>query len=131
MMPKKAGDSEFLLKDFALGERVMNVLEKHYFGYKWFIEVCHFAGTVTLQLLYEDLKGVTKKWKYGMLLHIAKLETNPDFEKKIAMTAGELLERYNMIRSKANVLDIFEMQSKGLVIDKAGEVKESRKNILK
>lgn len=95
------GHGQNMPKDLHLGKKVMDVLEKYYAGHDWFINTCHEAGTVTIQLMYQGHDLERRIWKYGMVIHIPKLVqlAGDHFDHKIKMTGGELLERYNMARN--------------------------------
>lgn len=90
--------------DMALCEEMRKALWYYYPHHFFFVECNHDAsvGVMTIQLLYEDAKKVRKKWRHGMLIHIANLD-GPDAIKKYARKfGGELLERYNFARCGAN-----------------------------
>lgn len=89
-------------KDILLCHQVNAVLNKHYPGHPWLIGANHEAGTINVQLTYLDKHGkVGKMGNWGFLLHIAKVKTIPDLEKKVMLAGGELLERWQLARDKA------------------------------
>ena len=91
------GHGDTMIDDLALGKRILDVLEKHYAYHAWFVDTNHQSGHASIQLMYEGPDKQMRIWKYGYLLHTNKLEGN-DFEHKIMMAGGEVLERYNMAR---------------------------------
>jgi hypothetical protein len=105
-----------VIKDLDLGKKVLTVLERHYAGHDWFVNCCHESGVVTIQLMYEGQDLEVRIWKYGMVLHIPKLMflDGGQFDHKIKMTGGELLERYNMARAAVRENSLVDFFSKGI-----------------
>lgn len=104
------------IKDLALGKKALTVLEQHYAGHDWFVNCCHESGVVTIQLMYEGKDLEVRIWKYGMVLHIDKLlqMDGNNFDYKIKMTGGELLERYNMARAAVRENSLVDFFNKGI-----------------
>lgn len=110
------GHGDTYLKDLELGKRILNILEKHYAGHAWFVDCNHESGHVTVQLMYEGSDMKVRVWKYGMLIHIHKIDPNT-IEKRIVTDGGELLERYNMARRAVRENDIIDFMDKGVIAD--------------
>lgn len=107
------GYGENKLKDLALGKKCLDVLEKHYAGHDWFVNCCHTAGTVTVQLMYEGQDKKLRIWKYGYVLHIMNL-VGDELDKKVMRAGGETLERYNMARTAVSENSIIDFFNKGI-----------------
>lgn len=101
-MPDIEAYGESKLADIELGKKMILALEQHYPHHAFFVQCNHEAGVLTIQLLYQNKKKVTKKWKYGMLIHITSLMTEYDVMRRAMLDGGELLERYRLARSGAN-----------------------------
>lgn len=86
-------------KDVALCKRILDALNKYYYGHRWFVNADHTAGTACLFLLYGDNNGRVKR--AGCLMHINKIQEN-DGLKQIMIYGGELLERFGLPRTKAS-----------------------------
>src|SRR5580693_6459498 len=86
-----AGYGENKVKDLDTGKRVLNVLEQYYAGHDWFVNCCHESGVCTIQLMYEGKNLETRIWKYGIVLHLDKLNSD-NLEYKVRMAGGEVLE---------------------------------------
>lgn len=107
------GYGEHVAKDLSEGKKVLDILEQHYPGHDWFVNCCHQAGCVTIQLMYEGKNHETRIWKYGIPLHLNKLDgSNRDY--KVKMAGGEILERYHMARTAVNEKSIAEFFKKGV-----------------
>jgi hypothetical protein len=114
------GEGENAAADAALGKSVFEVLNKHYANHRWYVEANHFAGTVSIQLLYYD----GKHWKisrYGVLLHIKNLVNHDTLVKKVIWAGGEMLERYDLPRTVAGEFAALNAAYNGL--DKSGAIK--------
>lgn len=94
------GDQE--IKDLDLGKKIMEALEKYYAGHSWFVNVCHDAGTASIQLMYKDKQNQPLIWKWGYLLHIKNLLQPDDINKKVMTAGGEILERFRLKRESAS-----------------------------
>ncbi len=77
-------------RDWSLARDVRHILETHYPGWIWGVEIPEGQNVVIVRNLDCDPHG-----KYGMVLHRDKLD--PTLQKVVA-AAGEFLERYRMRR---------------------------------
>jgi len=111
---------ESALADVDLGQKVIDALEHYYPNHAFFVQCNHEAGTVTIQLLYEDAKKVIKRWMHGMLIHITNLSTENDIRRRAMLDGGELLERYQLARSGANPYTRMDAGSTVIITD--GEI---------
>ena len=103
------------VKDIALCRKIWQVLDKHYQGHPWMVGADHRAGTVTIQLAYNDKVD----WRFsrmGWILHINKLET-PEELKKVMRAGGDMLERFNLKRDAATENSRQYAKSNGLIKD--------------
>lgn len=107
------------LADFDMAKRVGDMLNKHYPGYMWAVNVSRETGMITVQ-------NFTLSGEWGFYLHYTKVLEDPDL--KIVMRAGgEILERYKLSRGKANQDIIQELPSDLLgriQLDRAGANQE-------
>lgn len=110
---------ENALADVKLGERMIFWLEHYYPGHAFFVQSNHEAGTVTIQLLYEDKKKVIKRWAHGMLIHIVNLGSDNDIKRRAMLDGGELLERYQLARKGANPYTRIDAGSKDIITEGA------------
>ena len=76
--------------DWSLARDVRHVLETHYPGWVWGVEIPEGQNVVIVRNLDCDPHG-----KYGMVLHRDKLDPTL---RKVVDAAGEFLERYRMRR---------------------------------
>lgn len=93
---------ESALADVDLGQKMIDALERYYPNHAFFVQCSHEAGTLTIQLLYEDKKKVIKRWMHGMLIHTINLRTENEINRRAMLDGGELLERYQLARCGAN-----------------------------
>ena len=111
---------ENALADVQLGQKMIDALEKYYPNHAFFVQCNHEAGTLTIQLLYEDSKKFVKRWAHGMLIHIINLQTENDIKRRAMLDGGELLERYQLARKGANPYTRMDARSHEIITD--GEV---------
>lgn len=105
--------------DIALCRDVGEILEKYYPGHFWMVGCNHEAGSLHIELAYQE--KTAKRFPYGYLLHIHNL-SNPDVRRQKVMHAGgELLERYGLARGKATPYAALDVRNNG--IDKSGEIR--------
>ena len=77
--------------DEILAKRCAEMLNNHYPGYLWAVNVnSECSGGVVI------IKNYDISYKYGYVLHIEKLDNKL---KKVLMAGGEILERARMARS--------------------------------
>jgi len=80
----------FTANDEILAKRAADMLNKHYPGYIWAVNVnSEEKGGVLI------IKNFSVSYRYGYVLHIAKLDAKL---KKVLMAGGEILERARMAR---------------------------------
>jgi hypothetical protein len=77
--------------DMALTKRVATVLETHYAGYPWRVEVSHTQGVVML-----SMPIFMGHWKH--VLKIQNLKSDPMLI-AVRNAAGEILERFKIPRA--------------------------------
>lgn len=93
---------------------VVGELEKHYPGYRWFVEAGNFAGTATIKLFYPNVLGQISRC--GFLIHLSSLKSQSGM-RKIMLAGGELLERYGLPRSAAPKDAHLMAREHGLILD--------------
>lgn len=91
VQPGTLFNMENAAKESFLAKRLLNALGKAYPHMKWRVEVDARGGMVILSS--PDLSG-----KMGVMIKITSLDNE---DKVIIRYAGELLERYNIVREKA------------------------------
>lgn len=111
---------ETALADIDLGKKMIYWLERYYPYHAFFVQCNHEAGTLTIQLLYQDAKKVVKRWAHGMLIHIHNLATENDIKRRAMQDGGELLERYQLAREGANPYTRMDAASREIIMD--GEI---------
>jgi len=80
----------FTANDEILAKRAADMLNKHYPGHLWAVNVnSEETGGVLI------IKNFSVSYRYGYILHIAKLDAKL---KKVLMAGGEILERARMAR---------------------------------
>lgn len=79
------------LKDLAVAKQVSAVLQDHYPNYNWRVEADTRKKMITVQNM--DLSG-----KWGFVLHMMKIFSVSDLNKKVMRAGGELLERFRLSR---------------------------------
>lgn len=77
--------------DLLMTGRVADVLQRHYPGHPWMIEVSHKQGVVMISI---PLFMKRKKW----VIHIQTLKTDPML-RTVMRAGGAILERYNVPRN--------------------------------
>lgn len=112
---------ETALADVTLGQQMINALEYYYPNHAFFVQCNHEAGTLSIQLLYEDKKKLIKRWVHGMLIHIKNLSTENEIKRRAMLDGGELLERYQLARAGADPYTRLDASSKEIIKD--GEVR--------
>ena len=100
---------------------MITALEHYYPGHAFYVQCNHEAGTLAIQLLYEDAKKILRRWAHGMLIHITSLTTENDIRRRAMLDGGELLERYQLARTGANPYTRMDAGSRVLITD--GEIR--------
>ena len=77
--------------DLALTKTMAEVLERHYPGYPWMIEVDSSQGIAKISIPL--FMGAQNKY----VLHLSHLKSDPGF-RCVVRAAGEILERYKIPR---------------------------------
>jgi hypothetical protein len=85
-------DDPFAFADMHLTRRIAAVVEEHYPGHPWLIEVSHRQGIVRLSI--PALMGGQNCY----VVHIGALKSDPGM-RAIRRGCGEILERYRIPRS--------------------------------
>jgi hypothetical protein len=88
--------------ELEMSRNVCGVLEAEYPGHAWFVDSNKDAGTVTVQLMYQQ-GGKTMRWKWGYLMHWPALEVRHELERKVKLAGGECLERCRLPRGVASI----------------------------
>ncbi len=85
-------ENTYTLQDEMMAKRAVELLNKHYPGYRWAVNVNSLAtGGVMI------IKNFTVSYRYGYTLHLDKLDAK---FKKVKMAGGEILERANLARGQ-------------------------------
>ena len=95
--------------DLSLAARTKAVLQRHYPGWAWRVQIPIGQGVIIVRNLDCDWKG-----KFGFVLH--KDKVSRDLELKVMRAGGELLERYKMIRA---AYDPRNLEGRKMVFEKA------------
>jgi hypothetical protein len=108
------------LADVELSKQMMEELAKLYPGHNWYVTCSgEKAGTLSIQLLYQDKAGVFRKWAWGMLIHIKNLYSPSAITKYAMKFGGELLERYSLARRSADEYTMLDARSRHIFVDGA------------
>lgn len=94
--PVGAAENEvdpYLAKDLALTKRMAEVLERHYPGHPWMVQVSHAQGCAYVKL--PILMGRNQAY----ILHIDRMALDPTL-RCVMRAGGELLEKYQVPRSQ-------------------------------
>lgn len=110
---------ENAIADINLGKKMIASLEEYYPYHAFFVQCSHEAGTLTIQLLYEDKNKIIKRWTHGMLIHIYNLSNDNDIKRRAMLDGGELLERYQLARGGANPYTRMDAASHEIITDGA------------
>ncbi|MGH2721615.1 MAG: hypothetical protein ACRDJO_08435 [Actinomycetota bacterium] len=79
--------------DLAMAKRLAEVLDKHYPGHTWAVNVDSKQGIATVQNL--RLSG-----RWGFYLKLRDLTYHDEIEREAMRAGGELLERYGLQRGR-------------------------------
>lgn len=82
----------FLARDLALTKRMAEVLERHYPGHPWMVQVSHAQGVAYVKL------PILMKRNQAYILHIDRMSMDPGL-KCVMRAGGELLEKYQVPRT--------------------------------
>lgn len=78
------------LVDIELAKRMSETLQRHYPGHSWGVHVDSAQGVASI-------KNFRLSGNWGFVLHLKQFSAS-EYEKRVVMAAGELLERYNLSR---------------------------------
>lgn len=81
------------LADIELAGRMSEVLHRHYPGHSWAVNV-DSAGKVA------TIKNFRLSGNWGFLLKLEATFSASEYDRRVVMAAGELLERYHLSRGK-------------------------------
>lgn len=93
-------------EETALAMRVLEKLMKDFPGYEWHVEVNFAGGVCTVRTEFGG--------QWGYVLHLDHIISDPSL-KLVRWAGGELLERYNLSRVKANpdIIDSLDVNARG------------------
>lgn len=86
------GVDPHLAKDLALTKRIADVLERHYPGHPWMVQVSHVQGVAYIKL------PILMKRNQAYILHIDRMAMDPSL-RCVMRAGGELLEKYQVPRT--------------------------------
>lgn len=90
--------------DISMAKDIAEALNQHYPGHLWAVNVRGEQGIATIHNLM--LSG-----EWGYVLHLDRRYSASELRKKAILGAGEILERYNVTRGKADMGKMAEMQT--------------------
>lgn len=95
------------LVDIEIAKQMSAVLQQHYPGHSWGVNVNTAGGVATIMNL--KLSG-----QWGFLLHLNAFSAS-EYNRRVIMAAGELLEHYNLSRGRfrASEIDALPVNSLG------------------
>lgn len=80
------------LADIDQAKAISEVLQRHYPGHHWAVNVDGAGGVATI-------KNFSLSGDWGFLLMLAAFSAS-EMDKRVVMAGGELLERYNLSRGR-------------------------------
>lgn len=80
------------LADIELAKRMSEVLQRHYPGHSWGVNVDGAGGVATI-------KNFRLSGNWGFVLHLEMFSAS-ELDRRVVMAAGELLERYRLSRGR-------------------------------
>ncbi len=86
--------------EYNLARNAAEVLHKHYPGHLWAVDV---QGSVM------NIRDINLSGTWGYTLHIPVFYSGSDWDRKVMLAGGELLERFKQKRGSMNELSIFEL----------------------
>lgn len=78
------------LRDIELAKAMSEVLQHHYPGHSWGVNVDGAQGIATI-------KNFRLSGNWGFVLHLKQFSSS-EYARRVVMAAGELLERYRLSR---------------------------------
>lgn len=82
----------YLARDLALTKRMAEVLERHYPGHPWMVQVSHAQGIAYIKL------PILMSRNQAYILHIDRMAMDPSL-RCVMRAGGELLEKYQVPRT--------------------------------
>ena len=76
-----------------LARRITEVLQKHYRGHLWGVNVRRSVATI---------HNFSLSGNYGYVLHVEKIKGEDDLKRGVVRAGGEILERYRLERGMVN-----------------------------
>lgn len=101
------------LADIELAKLTSDLLQKHYPGHSWGVNVDNAQGMATI-------KNFRLSGDWGFVLHMAQFSAS-EYGKRVVMAAGELLERYHLSRGR-----FVQREFDGLRVDGMGNAEFER-----
>ena len=86
----ESGKASELMQEFALAKECTDMLQNHYPGYMWAVNINTEGGIAVV-------KNIDISQNYGYVIHLIKLLNDPK-RRKIVEAGGEILERAAMAR---------------------------------
>lgn len=111
-MPIIEADSDVTPVDLELGRRVLEVLNEHYPGWVWLVDVPPKQNIVVVRNYDCDPRG-----KYGIVFHKDRLNGS-DMRLKVMMAGGEFLERYKVVRAGYDIAAEYGFQGRIMTFEK-------------
>lgn len=81
------------MADLALAKQIAEVLDRHYPDHMWGVHADSLGGVATI-------KNFRLSGNWGFVLHLPTIYSGSEFEKRVMMAGGELLERYQLHRGR-------------------------------
>lgn len=81
--------------DFLMAKNMAELLHRHYPGHLWAVTCDGQTGMATVRNMALD-------GNWGFQLHLDTSYSGSEWDKRVVMAGGEVLERYRIARSKAN-----------------------------
>lgn len=96
------------LADITLAKRMSEVLQRHYPGHSWGVNVDSAGGVATI-------KNFRLSGNWGFLLKLRDAASASEYDREVMLAAGELLERYRLSRGR-----FVRSELESLAVDAAG-----------
>ena len=84
-------DPQLTVLQFNLAKRTAELLHQHYPGYMWAVDVN--GGMV-------NVRNINLSGEWGFVLRERDSFSGSDWDRKVMLAGGEILERYKMARAK-------------------------------
>lgn len=83
------------LADIGIAKQIADVLDRHYPGHMWAVNVDSFGGIATV-------KNLRLSGNWGFVLKLVDTFSGSELDRRIMLAGGELLERYRLHRGAFN-----------------------------